>query len=557
MSKTYLEEYYDLIQRGEVVAGYWIKAELKNLIEDLKDPRYIYDTTQAHKRIEFQEHFCLQSKQPYYGKPLKLVPWQKAFWEVLYSFKMADTGLLRFTEALLEIARKNGKSTMFAGDAMYDLFLGAGGMDICCASNDDRQARLIWGEIAGMRERLDPKRALTKPTLTELRNRSRGITIFRLSSKTHNKDGFNISKTLMDESHDITEANGTSEVAEACWRGMSSKDEPLFLNASSQGFNRKCYLDKKIDYAKKVIKGEIDDIHFLAFLYEQDSESEIWSDEKTWEKSNPSLPYGIKKIAKMRRDLETAKYDKATRIHMLTKDFDLAQDSAQAWLMRADYDYKTDQIDLEKFRGSYLIGAVDLSATTDLTHARAMLLMPGSDKKYMIGRYFIPESKLEDSDDKAAGAKYAEWARADLLTINEGQEVDIAGVADWFLMLYKKYGIRPFMIGYDERYAKTFINRATDYGFELELLKQGRALSNAMKLTEADLKHRVINYGMNEIDMWCLKNTCCEVDGVGQIQPRKEPGQQSRRIDGALTMIMLEEVYRRYGTDFRKRCGVA
>lgn len=554
---TYIEEYYDLIQRGEIVAGYWIKAELKNLIEDLKDPRYIYDTTQAHKRIAFQENFCLQSKQPYYGKPLKLVPWQKAFWEVLYSFRMADTGLLRFTEALLEIARKNGKSTMFAGDAMYDLFLGPGGMDICCASNDDRQARLIWGEIAGMRERLDPKRALTKPTLTELRNRSRGITIFRLSSKTHNKDGFNISKTLMDESHDITEANGTSEVAEACWRGMSSKDEPLFLNASSQGFNRKCYLDKKIDYAKKVIKGEIDDIHFLAFLYEQDSEQEIWSDERTWEKSNPSLPYGIKKVAKMRRDLETAKYDKATRIHMLTKDFDLAQDSAQAWLMRGDYEYETDQIDLEKFRGSYLIGAVDLSATTDLTHARAMLLMPGSDKKYMIGRYFIPESKLEDSDDKAAGAKYAEWARADLLTINEGQEVDIASVADWYLMLYKKYGIKPYMIGYDERYAKTFINRASDYGFELELLKQGRALSNAMKLTEADLKHRVINYGMNEIDMWCLKNTCCEVDGVGQIQPRKEPGQQSRRIDGALTMIMLEEVYRRYGNDFRKRCGVA
>lgn len=557
MSMTYLEEYYDMIQRGEVVAGYWIKAELKNLIEDLKDPRYIYDTTQAHKRIDFQEHFCLQSKQPYYGKPLKLVPWQKAFWEVLYSFKMADTGLLRFTEALLEIARKNGKSTMFAGDAMYDLFLGPGGMDICCASNDDRQARLIWGEIAGMRERLDPKRALTKPTLTELRNRSRGITIFRLSSKTHNKDGFNISKTLMDESHDITEANGTSEVAEACWRGMSSKDEPLFLNASSQGFNRNCYLDKKIDYAKKVIKGEIDDIHFLAFLYEQDSEQEIWADERTWEKSNPSLPYGIKKVAKMRRDLETAKYDKATRIHMLTKDFDMAQDSAQAWLMLRDYDYKTDKIDLEKFRGSYLIGAVDLSATTDLTHARAMLLMPGSDKKYMIGRYFIPESKLEDSDDKEAGAKYAEWARADLLTINTGQEVDIASVADWFFMLYKKYGIRPLMIGYDDRFAKTFINRASDYGFELELLKQGRALSNAMKLTEADLKHRVINYGMNEIDMWCLKNTCCEVDGVGQIQPRKEPGQQSRRIDGALTMIMLEEVYRRYGNDFRKRCGVA
>jgi phage terminase large subunit-like protein len=78
-----------------------------------------------------------------------------------------------------------------------------------------------------------------------------------------------------------------------------------------------------------------------------------------------------------------------------------------------------------------------------------------------------------------------------------------------------------------------------------------------MKLTEADLKHRVINYGGNAVDMWCLANTCCEVDGVGNIQPRKVPGQPGRRIDGALTMIMLEEVYRRYGNDFRKICGVA
>jgi phage terminase large subunit-like protein len=554
---TYLEEYHDLIQRGEIVAGYWMRKEIQNLIEDLQDPRYIYDTTQAHKRMDFQQHFCLQSKQPYYGKPLELVIWQRAYWETLYSFRMADTGLLRFTESLLEIARKNGKSTMFAGDAMYDLFLGAGGMDICCASNDDRQARLIWGEIAGMRERLDPKRALTKPTLTELKNRSRGITVFRLSSKTQNKDGFNISKTLMDESHDVSEENGTSAVAEACWRGMSSKDEPLFLNCTTQGFNRGCYLDKKIDYAKKVIRGEIDDVHFLPWLYEQDSEQEIWQDERTWEKSNPSLRYGIKKAGKLRRDVEAAKHDKATRVHLLTKDFNIPQDSAQAWLMLSDYDYKTDPVDMERFRGSYLLGAVDLSATTDLTHARALLLTPGSGEKFMIGQYFIPESKLENSDDKAAGAKYADWARAGLLTINEGQEVDLAAVADWFFMLFKNYGIRPFKIGYDERYAKVFINRASDYGFELEMLAQGRALSNAMKLTEADLKHRVINYGMNEIDRWCLGNTCCEVDGVGNIQPRKVPGQQARRIDGALTMIMLEEVYRRYGNDFRRICGVA
>lgn len=557
---TYLEEYWQAIQTGEVIAGKWIKKAIRNLIRDLDDPRYTYNTDYAHKRMRFQETLCLQSKQPYYGKPLKLMLWQKAFWEVVYSFRMADTGLLRFTEALLEIARKNGKSTMFAADGTTDLFLGEGGMDICCASNDDRQAKLIWSEIAGMRDRLDPKKAITGKTLVELKNRRRGITVFRLSSKTQNKDGFNISKTYLDEAHDIAEENGQSEVADACWRGMSSKEEPLFLCCTSQGTNRGCYLDAKIAYAKGVISGEIDDIHFLAFLYEQDSEQEIWENEASWEKSNPSIRYGVKKLTKLRRDVEMAKTDKATRVLMLTKDFDIPQASAQSWLMLDDYDYQQEEIDLEAFRGGYLLGAVDLSATTDLTHARAMLLRKtesGRIIKTMIGRYFIPESKLEDSADKEAGAAYADWARAGLLTIHEGQEVDLAAVADWFYQLYKQYGIRPYKIGYDERFAKVFINRASDYGFDLEMLAQGRALSNAMKLTEADLKHRVINYGGNVIDKWCLANCCCEVDGVGNIQPRKVPGQQARRIDGALTMIMLEEVYRRYGNEFRKTCGVA
>ena len=86
---------------------------------------------------------------------------------------------------------------------------------------------------------------------------------------------------------------------------MSSKDEPLFLNCTTQGFNRDCYLDHKIQMAKRIIDGEIDDIHFLAFLYEQDSEQEIWQDKTSWAKSNPSLPYGVKKIAKLERDIET------------------------------------------------------------------------------------------------------------------------------------------------------------------------------------------------------------------------------------------------------------
>ena len=552
---TYLEEYAGLIDRREIVVGHWIRAQVHNLVRDLQDPAFTYDTTEAHKRTRFMETMCLQTRAPYYKKPIVLMPWQKAWWEAVYSFRMADTGHRRFIDGLLEIARKNGKSTMFAADGTCDLFVGEGGTDICCASNDDRQARLIWEDIGAMRAMIDPHMLITRQNLVTIRNEMKNIKVFRLSSRTQNKDGFNITKTYLDESHDIDEENGQSEIAEACWRGMSTKEEPLFLNCTTQGFNRGCYLDNKISYAKRVISGEIDDPRFIAFLFEQDSELEIWQSEASWEKSNPSIRYGVKKIEKLRRDVEAAKYDKATRIHLLTKDFNIPQTNAESWLMLEDYDYEIPEFTPEDLRGAFYLGAVDLAATTDLACAKALIIRPESKTRYILTQYFIPESKLEAADDREAGADYRAWARAGHVTICEGNEIDIAGVADWFYRLFKDYNLRPFKIGYDQRYAKSFLERCEEYGFETERLDQGRHLSNAMKLTEADFKSRLVAYNRNPVDRWCPANCCCAVDNVGAIQPVKPTGLNSKRIDGAVTLIMAMEMLRRYRSEYMKIVG--
>ena len=87
------------------------------------------------------------------------------------------------------------------------------------------------------------------------------------------------------------------------------------------------------------------------------------------------------------------------------------------------------------------------------------------------------------------------------------------------------------------------------------MLAQGRALSNAMKLVEADLKIKHINYGGNPVDKWNLQNCCCAVDNVGNIQPVKAKGQPTKRIDGAVTLVMLYETLRRYRTDYMQLTG--
>lgn len=547
---SYLVEYRERIRLGEIIAGRELTRELDKLITELKDPRYKYDTKEAYMRISFMESLCLQSKKPYYMQPMKLLLWQKAFIEVIYSYKKWSDELgryiKRFQDIMLLIARKNGKTTLMAADAHTDLRIGDGGQDIVCASNDDKQASLLWNEVDGMRKRIDPTGKWTHKNLSLIENIKNDTKIFKLSSKTHNKDGRNIDKAYFDESHDAED----DEIAAACQKSMSVKDEPMFINLTTEGFVNDGYLDKKLIYARKVLNDEIEDDTFLPWLYTQDSENEVWQDEQSWYKSNPSLGV-IKKWSYLRGEIAKSKVEKSTRMHTLCKDFNIKQNNAQAWLMYEDYTYPTPIFDLEDFRGCIALGAVDLSATTDMSNAKILLMRPDDKTKYVYSHYWIPESKLTDSDDKSAGAEYVEWAKKELITINEGNEIDITQIADWFYRLYKDYGIRLLVCGYDQRFAKTFLSRMDEYGFECEMINQNRhVMSLPMKLVEADLKSRLINYEENEVDRWCLGNAAMEMDGLGNVMCVKVNNQAERRIDGAVTLIILYETFRRYRSDF-------
>ena len=194
---------------------------------------------------------------------------------------------------------------------------------------------------------------------------------------------------------------------------------------------------------------------------------------------------------------------------------------------------------------------MDLSATTDLSNAKILLMKPGDKTKYVYSHYWIPESKLTDSNDKEAGADYLAWAKAGVLTIHEGNEIDISQIADWFYKLYKDYGLRLYKCGYDQRYAKPFLDRMDEYGFECEMIYQNRfVMSSPMKLVEADLKSRIINYGQNVMDKWCLGNAAMEMDNLGNVMCVKVNNQKSKRIDGAVTLIILYETFRRCRSDF-------
>ena len=551
---NYLTEYRDAIRKGKdsegnlVVCGQELIMELDRLIDDLNNPRYIYDTTDAYERIDFMENCIRLTKSPFYGKPMKLMLWQKAFIEVLYSFKMADTGFDRFKFILLLIARKNTKSETCSALGNSELILGADGADIVCSSNDDNQASILYDAIDTMRLMFDPKELDTHRNQRFIKNMVNGSKIFKLSDRTRNKEGRNIDFAIVDEVHEMKD----NVIIKSIEQSQSLKDNPKLIVITTEGFVNDGVLDNLLIKARKIINGEDDGIsaeRFLPWLYTQDSEQEVWTNELSWIKSNPTLGI-VKKWDYLREQIDNARTSKADRMFVLSKDFNFKQSNSQSWLMDEDFNYEA-TYDLEKFRGSLCLGSVDLAETTDLVSAKIMLMRKGDTTKYIHQHYWIPELKLENSDDKNAGAKYSEWAKDGHLTICEGNDVDLTLVADWFYNLYAEYDIALYKCGYDVKFSKDFLRRMGEYGFECEIVLQNKlTLSNAMKLAEAELKARRVNYNEHPIDRWCLGNASMEIDDLGNVMAVKINNQHSKRIDGAVTLIILYEIYRRWRSDF-------
>ena len=555
---SFLLKYREEIESGNIIAGWELRQELTNLKEDFSNDEYFYNTDDALLRMDFMENCVKLTKSPFYGQPMVLMLWQKAFIEAVYSFKMSEESLERgmmidrFKKILLLIARKNTKSETCSAIAVTELFVGNEGADIVCSSNDDNQASITYDAIDTMRQLIDPRDLDSKKNQRFIRNKNTNSKVFKLSDKTKNKEGRNIDFAIVDETHEMK----TNVIGKSIEQSQSLKDNPKFVDITTEGFVQEGYLDDELEKGRGVINGEDDTKagkRLLPWLYTQDSEQEVFTNPKWWMKSNPTLGV-IKKVSYLEEQVELAKKSKGDRIFVLAKDFNIKQNSVEMWLNLEDYNFDA-TYDLEEFRGAPCLGAVDLAETMDLCCAK-VLLMNDDGKKYIHTMYFVPERKIEDDDDSCAGAKYADWARDGYITVTEGSDIDLTVVADWFWSLYKEYGIRLMCCGYDQKFAKDFLRQMSEYGWtkeggELELILQNAmTLDTANKFVETDLKKRNINYNNNPVDRWCFGNAGLSVDNKGKCLVVKTA--RNKKIDGAVTTVILYETYRRYRADLKR-----
>ena len=527
---NWLMEYHTLIASGAVIVSKRLRKQYDKLADDITHPTggYIFSERHANKPIDFIERFCKHSKGEWAGKSIKLELWQKAYISALFGF-VDSSGNRKYRESLLYVARKNGKSTMLAGIALYCLIAdGEGGAEVYCAATKKEQAKIIFDECLNMVKQSPDLKPALKKRKTDLYFPLTFSKMQVLGRNADTLDGLNGSCIVIDELHAVK----SREQYEVLRQSQSARENPLLIMITTAGTLRESIFDDMYKYAVGVCDGTISDAGFLPVLYELDEKAE-WKNPEMWQKANPSLGT-VKKLEDLQSRVKRAAQSPRDLTGLLVKDFNVIENQAKAWLTFDDIN-NTETFKLADFRGWYAVGGADLSKTTDLTCA-TILIMDGEEKKFVHQMYWLPSDGFTERV-KEEKIPYDKWHEEGLLRLCQGNTINYSDVTAWFLELVKVHGITIPWIYYDPYSARYWVDEMTASGFRMvKLYQTARNLSLPMQNLGADLQAKRVNYNNHSLLKWCLTNTGVLEDNNGNIMPTKASSPKYR-IDGTSSLL--------------------
>lgn len=535
---TFIEEYYNEIMSGNIIACHRIKQVYSMLMDKLYNRKgnWVFNEERANRPIEFIETFCKQS-QGELGSNIELMLFQKAKHQAVFGFVDENTGFRQYQEVLDIRGRKNGKTTELACDELYmGVGDGEGSPEVYNVATKKEQAHKGFNECYKMVQQSKNLNKHIRKRKSDLYIPFNYGTIMALSSNTNGLDGLNAHMVTIDELAAIK----NRDLYDLMKQSMGSRNQPLLNCITTNGFIRDNIFDAQYDYACGVLDGKIKDDRFLPFIYELDDKDE-WDKEEMWIKANPGLGV-IKKYDYLRQNVYKAKNDPAFKATVMVKDFNMKENSASAWLRYDELNNET-KFNVTEMGFRYGIGCFDLAETTDLASANVFCKRKNDDNIYCISMYWIPEEKLNllETNKEDDMVPYKLWEQQGLIRVCPGNKVNKYDMLNWFKEIKDEYDIYIPWIGYDPWHVDDSLLQAYQDEFGKDSMIKVRqgvyTLSAPMKEMKADLKANKIIYNNNPIDKWCLSNMEIKTDINGNIQPIKGVDNR-KRIDGGVSKII-------------------
>ena len=547
---NWIYAYYQGIKDGTFCVGRWIELVYERIIDGLESKSYFYDAKKANAAIDWIESHCMHTEGPLAPKFIQLEVWQKAFIASMFGI-VDEKGFRQFREIILLVGRKNGKTKLASSIASYIWRLEGGfGARVYCIAPKLDQADLVYNDIWAMTT-LDPEWQELREEVKQTDKRGRLIqddsmlarhrqsdlsipgtnsTVKKLAYSARKSDGFNPSLAILDEVATWSGDQGLKQY-EVMKSGMGARPEGLLLSCTTSGYISDGIYDELIKRSTRFLLGDSKETKLLPFLYMID-DIEKWNDINELRKANPNLGVSVT-VDYMLEEIAVAEGSLSRKSEFMCKMANIKQNSSLAWLPATSIQaISGPAIDVESLRGSYCVAGLDLSQTTDLTCACAVIEKEG--RLNVLAHFWMPAEKIDEATERDA-VPYWTYVKHGSLSLSGDNFVDYHDCYEWFTALIRKYELYPLKVGYDRYSAQYLVQDMQNAGFQMDDVFQGDNLWPVLQEMEGLIKDGVLYIGDNQLLKMHLLNAAVKISterGRGRLVKIN----QTARIDGVAAL---------------------
>ena len=491
----------------------------------------MFDEEKAKRTVDFIN--CLKhTKGKWRGQPFDLLPWQEAIIRDVFG-TVKENGYRQYNTAYVEIPKKNGKSELAAGVALY-MTCGDNewGAEVYGCASDRQQASIVFDVAVDMVEQCPALKKRIKPVMSVKRLVYKPTNSFYqvLSAEAYTKHGLNVHAVIFDELH----SQPNRELFDVMTKGSGdARTQPLFFLITTAGTDSHSVCFEQHQKAEDILQGRKTDPTFYPVIYGASDDAD-WSSEDVWRKANPSLGHTID-IEKVRNAYLSAKDNPAEENIFRQLRLNQWVKQSTRWMQMEKWDACGFPVDEREVLGRECYGGLDLSSSIDIT-AFVLVFPPRNDtEKYILLPYFwIPEENMR-LRVRRDHVPYDVWEKQGFLHTTEGNVIHYGFIENFIDDLGKKFHIKE--IAFDRWGAVQMVQNLEGLGFTVVPFGQGfKDMSPPTKRLMELVLEKNIAHGGHPVLRWMMDNIFVRTDPAGNIKPDKE--KSTEKIDGAVATIM-------------------
>ena len=500
----------------------------------------MFDEAKAQRAVEFIR--CLKhTKGRWRGQAFDLLPWQETIIRDVFGTVKED-GFRQYNTAYVEIPKKNGKSELAAGVALY-MTCGDNewGAEVYGCASDRQQASIVFDVAVDMVEQCPALKKRIKPVMSVKRLVYKPTNSFYqvLSAEAYTKHGLNVHAVIFDELH----SQPNRELFDVMTKGSGdARTQPLFFLITTAGTDRHSVCFEQHQKAEDILCGRKIDPTFYPVIYGASDDAD-WTSEEVWYQANPSLGHTID-ISKVRNACLSARDNPAEENIFRQLRLNQWVKQSTRWMQMEKWDACAFPVDEGELLGRECYGGLDLSSSIDIT-AFVLVFPPRDDtEKYVFLPYFwIPEENMVRRV-RRDHVPYDVWEKQGFLETTEGDVIHYGFIENFIDNLGKKFHIKE--IAFDRWGAVQMVQNLEGLGFTVVPFGQGfKDMSPPSKRLMELVLERNVAHGGHPVLRWMMDNIFVRTDPAGNIKPDKE--KSTEKIDGAVAAIMALDRAVRHG----------